>query len=122
MNDVVLNLDTRALSLPLELQRFRSLSLSYVFELGQELFAASPRIQHTDPEKARRLALLITAKNPEINAALFVPPAQGCQPSEVGVRYCQVGVEVMATLLARQQAGALDTVATDNQVWRRLAA
>ena len=122
MNDVVLNLDMRVLTLPLELQRFRSLSLSYVLELGQELFAASPRLQHDEPEKARRLALLIAAKHPEINAALFVSPAQGCAPADVSVRYCQVGFEVMAALLERQNAGRLDPVATDNQVWRRFAA
>lgn len=122
MNDVVLNLDTRELALPLELQRFRSLSLSYVLELGQELFASFPRLQHDQPEKAKRLALLIAARHPEINAALFVAPAQGCGPAEVSVRYCQIGVEVMASLLERQNAGRLDPVATDNQVWRRFAA
>jgi hypothetical protein len=122
MNDVVLDLDTRSLTLPLELQRFRSLSLSFVLELGQELFAAAPRLQHTDPDKARRLALLISAKNPEINAALFVSPAEDCRPADVAVRYCQISVDVMGALLGRQEAGALDPVSTDTQVWRRFAA
>ena len=122
MNDVVLHLDSSSDLLPLEAQRFRSLSLSFVVQLGQELFAASPRLQHTDPDKARRLALLLTVKNPEINAALFVAPAQDCPSEDVGARFCQISFDVMAALQARQDEGALTTVATDSQVWRRLAA
>lgn len=122
MNDVVLNLDSRSLALPIEMQRFRSLTLPFVIQLGQELYADAPRLQHTNPEKARRLALLLAAKNPDINAALFVTPAEGCPPDQVMVRYCQISFEVMATLQARQDEGVLTTVATDTQVWRRLAA
>ena len=122
MNDVVLHLDSDSDLLPLEAQRFRSLSLAFVVQLGQELFAESPRLQHTDPEKARRLAMLLTAKNPEINAALFVAQAQGCPPDDVGARFCQISFDVMAVLAARQDEGSLTTVATDREVWRRLAA
>jgi hypothetical protein len=122
MNDVVLDLDCRSMGLPIDMQRFRSLSLPFVIQLGQELFAEHPRLQHTDPEKAKRLALLITAKNPEINAALFVAPSLNCGPDEVMARYCQVAYEVMANLQATQEEGALSAITTDKQVWRRLAA
>jgi hypothetical protein len=122
MNDVVLTLDTSSMTLPIETQRFRGLSLPFVIRLGQELFAEAPRLQHTDAEKARRLALLIAAKNPEVNAALFVAPALGCPVDQVMARYCQVSIDVMAGLQARQEQGKLTTVATDTQVWRRLAA
>ena len=122
MNDVVLSIDSRSMSLPIEMQRFRSLTLPFVIELGQELYAEAPRLQHTDLERARRLALLMAAKNPEINAALFVAPAEGCPPDEVMVRYCQISMDVMAVLRSRQDEGQLTTVATDTQVWRRLAA
>jgi hypothetical protein len=122
MNDVVLTLDSRSMTLPIEASRFRSLSLPFVIQLGQELFAEQPRLQHTDVEKARRLALLICAKNPEINAALFVAPAETCPAENVISRYCQISFDVMALLLGRQEEGSLDTVSTDSQVWRRLAA
>ncbi len=122
MNDVVLSLDSRSMSLPVEMHRFRSLTLPFVIELGQELFAEAPRLQHTNLEKARRLALLMTAKNPEINAALFVAPAQGCASDQVISRYCQISIDVMALLKTRQEEGKLTTVSTDRQVWRRLAA
>jgi hypothetical protein len=122
MNDAVLTLDTRSMTLPLEVQRFRSLSLSFVIQLGQELFAAAPRLQHTAPEKAQRLALLLAAKQPDINAALFVAPAHGCAPADVATRFCGISFDVMAALHARQSEGALTPVSADREVWRRLAA
>jgi hypothetical protein len=122
MNDVVLSVDTASTGLPLDVQRFRSLSMSFVIQLGQELFSDAPRLQHTDLERAKRLAVLITSKRPEINAALFVAPAVGCPPQEVTTRFCNLGLEVMANLYARQNEGVLTPVAADREVWRRLAA
>jgi hypothetical protein len=122
MNDAVLTLDTRTMSLPLEVQRFRSLSLAFVIELGQELFAEDPLLPHNNPEKAERLALLLAAKQPELNAALFVAPAAGCDPKEVTTRFCGLSFDVMAALYARQSEGALNPVTADREVWRRMAA
>lgn len=122
MNDAVLTLDTRAMSLPLEVQRFRSLSLSFVIELGQELFAEDPLLPHNNPEKAERLALLLAAKQPELNAALFVAPVAGCKPEEVTTRFCGLSFDVMAGLWARQNDGGLNPVTADREVWRRMAA
>ena len=75
-----------------------------------------------DHERARRLASLILLKQPEVNAALFVAPARGCDETLVSVRYAQIGFEVMGLLYERQQHGNLTTVEADRQVWRRLAA
>jgi hypothetical protein len=122
MNDVVLNLDTGVVSPTAEVRRFHAVSLKYVIRLGQEAYAASPRLQHTDPEKARRLALLIKAKDPQVNAALFVAPVEFCKPDEVLYRFASLGIEVIAKLQVRQNAGALDAVAADREVWKRLAA
>ena len=122
MNDAVLTLDPRRLSVPLEVQRFRSVSLSFVIELGQELFAEQPLLQHTDRERAERLAWLLVSKQHDLNAALFVAPVQGCAPSEVTTRFCGLSFEVMATLYGRQNEGALTPVAADREVWRRMAA
>ena len=122
MNDAVLTLDTRTMSLPVEAQRFRSLSLAFVIELGQELFAEDPLLPHNNPEKAERLALLLAAKQPELNAALFVAPAIGCDPSEVTTRFCSLSFDVMAALYARQNDGGLNPVTADREVWRRMAA
>ena len=122
MNDVVLSFDAAELTPPMTRDRFAKLSLGYVGELGKELFAEEPLLQHKDVERAERLAALIVAKAPDINAALFVAPGRGCRTADVQVRYAQLSVEVMGALLQRQKAGGLTNLEADRQVWRRLAA
>lgn len=119
MNDVVLNLDCASMKVPV---RFRSLTLPFVIQLGQELYAQKPRLQHTDPERAKRLALLLASREPGLNAALFVASSVGCPPPEVTARFCEISIDVMAGLYARQEDGSLTAVQADRQVWRRLAA
>lgn len=122
LNDVVLSLDAAELAPPLTRERFAKVSLSYVAKLGQELYAAEPLLHHKDLEKAQRLAALIIAKAPEINAALFIAPSRGCLVDQVQVRYAQLGPEIMGSLYSHQKIGALSNVEADRQVWRRLAA
>jgi hypothetical protein len=122
LNDVVFSLDAAELAPPITRDRFAKVSLNYVAKLGQELYAAEPLLHHKDPEKAQRLAALIIAKAPEINAALFIAPSRGCLVDQVQVRYAQLGLEVMGALLDRQKAGGLSNLEADRQVWRRLAA
>ena len=121
MNDVVLDLDARSTP-PLPAARSHALSLQSIIKLGSELYAAHPRLQHTDPEKARRLAMLILAKAPDVNAALFVAPADKCTPDQVVSRFANLSFEVIAGLFSQQEAGALNAVTADREVWRRLAA
>ncbi|WGM40202.1 hypothetical protein [Caulobacter sp. NIBR1757] len=122
LNDVVLNLAPTEMAPPVAAPRFRSLSLGFVEKLGRELFSEEPLLHRFHPERARRLASLILLKQPEINAALFISPARGCDEKLVAVRYAQIGFEVMGLLYERQQQGNLTTVEADRQVWRRLAA
>lgn len=122
MNDVVLSFDAAELTPPMTRDRFAKLSLAYVGELGKELFAEEPLLHRKDQERAQRLAALIVAKTPDINAALFIAPARGCRPADVQVRYAQLSLEIMATLMERQKSGVLTNVEADRQVWRRLAA
>jgi len=122
MNDVVLNVEGASHSPSLPARRFRPLTFHHVGVLGQELYADEPLLHLTHPERARRLASLIIAKAPSINAALFLAPLRGCSPREVSLRYCHVDFELMAGLLSRQQAGELDLLSIDRNVWKRLAA
>lgn len=122
MNDVVLSFDAAELTPPMARDRFAALSLNYVGELGRELFAEEPLLHHKDLERAQRLAALIVAKAPDVNAALFVAPGRGCRVADVQVRYAQLSLEVMGALLQRQKAGGLTNLEADRQVWRRLAA
>ncbi len=122
MNDTVLSVDVRALLPAGEARRFENLGLGFVTKLGQELFSEEPRLGTAAPERARRLACLIHAAAPDINAALFVAPRRGCRPDEVMVRFVSLTMDVMAHLHQRAEAGRLDAAAADREVWRRLAA
>lgn len=122
MNDVVLNLDTIKLSPRMASRRFNSLPFQSVKRLGQELYAEYPLLHLMKPQRAARLATLIIAKNPTVNAALFTAPTFTCKPEDVTVQFASVDFTVMARLASRQDEGLLDTVWTDRQVWRRLAA
>ena len=122
LNDTLLELDERNLVSPLDARRFQSLSMEFVVQLGRELFAEEPLLPQRAPERARRLAMLLALKQPGLNAALFVAPSHGCRPDQVGARFAQLSIDVLAGLQTRQATGSLDAVAADREVWRRLAA
>src|ERR1700761_1750682 len=90
LNDTVLNLQGDDLAPALLARRFGSVGFDYVQTLGKELFSEQPLLQHDHPHRAMKLAALINAKQPAINAALFVAPARGCKPDQVGVRFASL--------------------------------
>lgn len=122
MNDRVLKLDAQLLS-TVETSRFAFVSPGYAVKLGQELYSEQPMLHRECPERARRLALLLWAKAPEVNAALFVAPAVRCRPDQVITRFASLSVDVIATLYLKDQTeGGLTPVEADKEVWRRMAA
>ena len=122
LNDVVLSLDLCDGAPPIEAKRFRALTLGSVLRLGAEMFSQQPLMHREDVERANKLALLIVAKHPDVNAALFVAPRRGCGPDQVVSRLAQVSVDIMGALQARFRQGELTPVAADREVWRRMAA
>jgi hypothetical protein len=127
LNDVVFRLDGVAMEVRLGGvrlggARMRGLAFPAILRMGQELYAAEPLLQRTKPERARRLAALISAKAPMINAALFIAPSLHCAPDEVTVRFVGCEFEVMADLFTLQRNGRLDAISADRKIWRRLAA
>lgn len=121
LNDAMLTLDPRAKP-PLDTRSLSALSLNALTRLAQEMYAEEPLLHRRDPVRASRLALLIVARAPEINAALFAAPAKGCSPEAVAVRYAELSIEAMADLHLEHQARGLTPLVADRQVWRRLAA
>lgn len=122
LNDCVLNLagvveDARAEGVPLQ-----TMPVPRVTWLGQKLFAQAPRLPHTHPESARRLASLICAAAPSVNAALFLAPSAGCSPQVVTSRFADVDFEVIARLYSLQKTAPLSAALVHHQVWRQLAA
>jgi hypothetical protein len=122
LNDAVLTLAPQMLAPPLLADRFSALTLACVQALGVELFCEDPLMHRTHVARAERLAMLILAKSPEINAALFAAPARGCAPGAVAVRYASLGPVLLSGLVERQQRGAMSPVVADREVWSRLAA
>lgn len=117
MNDVVLTLELQLLTPPMLARRFSSLTLDCVQQLGQEIFADDPRLQHRRLERARRLAALIVSKAPEVNAALFVAPQRGCRFDQVRVRLASLDIDLLARLHGEQQSGRLTPAVADKLVW-----
>jgi hypothetical protein len=122
LNDRMFDLDLRQFDSPLDPARFKALSLPFVMKLGQEAFADAPLLHRDEPERARRLAMLIAIKAPEVNAALFVSPAKNCRPDEVTGRFASLSLDVVASLYRRDKEGGLDLLTADREVWRRMAA
>lgn len=121
LNDVVLTLDARCKP-PLDTRGIEALSPHALTRLAQEMYAEEPLLHRKEPARAQRLALLIAAKTPDINAALFAAPAKNCSPQAVAVRYASLSIDVMADLFAQQNGRGLTPVIADQHVWRRLAA
>ena len=122
LNDVVLTVRGAELAPVVMLKRFRVLDFNFVQRLGQELYAEHPLLHFAKPERAKRLAALIMAKAPEINAAHFLAPGDDVEPDDVQARFAHIEIETMAYLYRRQQEGRLDAVTADSNVWKRLAA
>jgi hypothetical protein len=124
MNDALIQLTSDDLLVPMREAQVQSHALSFDFirQLGCEVFANEPMLQVRNPDKARRLAALIVAREPQINAALFVAPKTGCLPEDVQCRFVSIGLEIVGLLKERQELGILTNVYADRQVWRRLAA
>ena len=120
MNDALLEIGGEDAPPPHD--RLRTLTLPHVLKLGAELYSAQPLLHRENPARARRLALLIRSKSPEVNAALFCPPARGCPTEAVTTRVATVSLEILGALRAKAEAGALTPVAADREVWRRMAA
>ena len=121
LNDVVLTLELQLLTPPMIARRFSALTIDCVKQLGQEIFAEEPRLQHRRLERAKRLAALIISKAPEVNAALFVAPARGCRFDHVAVRLASLDVALLARLHGEQQSGRLTSAVADKMVWTQAA-
>ena len=119
MNDWVMQFDQKAMVQDLLAYNIREVTFPQVLVLGQELYAQDPQLHLRQPVQARKLAALVMAKQPTVNGVLFVPPHQGCNPKDVGVRYCSVGYDMLAQLLKLQEVHKSGAWA-NKEVWNKL--
>src|SRR5690606_12763535 len=90
LNDVVLDLREVHLEPKLPKKRLRALTETDVAQMGRELYAENPLLHDRDLPRAKRLAALIAAKNPGVNAARFEPPKFNCDADAVAYRFARV--------------------------------
>jgi len=119
MNDWVMQFDQKAMVQDLMGHNIRTITLPQVLVLGQELYAGDPQLHLKQPVQARKLAALVMAKEPSLNAVLFVAPHAGCNPKDVTVRYCSVGYDLLAQLLKLQETHKNGAWA-NREVWNKL--
>ncbi len=122
LNDHIFDIDANRMIQPLDAERFQALSPEYIALLGREMFAEDPQVHKRNPERARRLALLIHLKMPRINAAqFFVLKADG-NPNSVDADFKSVNPDDVGALYQQQMAGMLSASKVDQEVWHRMAA
>lgn len=122
LNDAFLEIDPARMPPPLERQQFAALSMDYILQLGRELFAEQPLLHKTDPERARRLCILISLKDPQVNAAQFTSLGSGQPPETVSALLKKLDGTMIKALQVADKDGLLDASSLDQAVWKRLAA
>lgn len=122
LNDVILDINPQSMMHPLDQERFSALSMDYISQLGREMFAADPNAHRNSPEKARRLAFLISLKMPRINAAQFFTSSPMSGLEGVEATYKSLNDMAMGMMFEQQSKGDLDAQKVDHAVWHRLAA
>ena len=122
LNDVVFKLDPPCPAPLRDESRFEPLDLDAVIELACELFSEHTELQHSHPERARRLAWLLAHVSDGLNAALFTAPEAGCDPDLVEPRFCMLPQPMIRHLDERASRGGLTEAMTHSEVWGLIAA
>ncbi|MGA0600222.1 hypothetical protein ACO2Q3_05895 [Caulobacter sp. KR2-114] len=119
LNDMVLDLEPAKLVPPRMAGHLARLSMGQVSTLVREVFAHNPRLPASHLTLARRAAVMLVMKKPELNAALFLTPGRVCEPDDVSVRFATLGAEVLFQLKHIQDQGRLTPGAVNALVWSR---
>ncbi len=122
LNDLILDLDAERMTNPLDDERFSALTIDYIAFLGQEMFAQDATAHRRNPERAKRLAYLITLKRPRVNAAQFFPTVSGGGPDTVETDFKSINDVVLGAMYQQQMMGMLNASKVDQEVWQRMAA
>lgn len=119
LNELVLDLEPSKLVGPTIAGHLGKLSIGQVSNLVREVFAQNPRLPGGHMILAKRAAVMMVMKDPQLNAALFLTPGRICAPDDVTVRLASLGPEVMFQLKSIQDQGRLTPGAVNALVWSR---
>ena len=122
LNDVVLDFEIVRLAQPAVVGHLARLPFERVSELVRKAFAQNPRLPGASIAEAQKLALMISLKQPHVNAALARTPGRVCAPSEVSLHFVGLAAELMYQLKGLQDQGRLTPDTVNSMVWSRVAA
>ncbi|MGA0600223.1 hypothetical protein ACO2Q3_05900 [Caulobacter sp. KR2-114] len=120
LNDVIVEFEAARLTQPAIAGHLARLSFGQVTQLVGEAFAENPRLPGGNVFEAQKLALMITLKQPQVNAALVLTPGRVCAPQEVSIQFAGLGAELLMQLKGMQQQGRLNAAMANNLVWSAL--
>ncbi len=120
LNDVVLDFEIVKLAQPVVVGHLARLSFEKVTDLVCEAFAQNPHLLGTAMPEAQKLALMISLKQPQVNAARAMTPGRVCLPSEVSLQFASLGAEVLYQLKGMQDQRRLTVDMINTMVWARV--
>lgn len=117
LNDTVLDFDPTFMA-PYEVtNHVHSLSIQQVIDLISEAFTKTPSLPKSMPTAASKAAIMLVLKQPQVNAALFLPTVLPNGGVRFGARFASVDPPVMFELKGMQDQGRLTPGFVNACVW-----
>ncbi|WP_304172329.1 hypothetical protein [Phenylobacterium aquaticum] len=117
LNDTILDFDATGMAPYAVTNHVHGLSLDQVIDLISEAFVRNPSLPQSAPTAASKAAIMLVLKQPQINAALFLPTIL----PEGGVRYtarfAALDPPVIYDLKGMQDQGRLTPGVVNACVW-----
>jgi hypothetical protein len=116
-NDVIFELESRLTAPPGIISRVAGLTLPQIVGLVRDQIALNPDLARTAPDAAAKSALLLSLKQPDLNAVLFIAPKKGCRGQDVSSRFAALDPMILHELKRAQDLGRLTPGLVHAHVW-----
>jgi hypothetical protein len=117
LNDTVLDFDPTFMASYDVTNHVHSLSLQQIIDLISEAFTKTPSLPKAAPTAAHKAAIMLVLKQPQVNAALFLPTVLPDGGVRFGARFAAVDPPVMFELKGMQDQGRLTPGFVNACVW-----
>lgn len=122
LNDTLLEAEPRDVANADVVAHLQTLPMQRIVELICEQFLQVPNLPVADPKRAAKAAVMLSVRQPEINAALFIATPR----PEGGIRYAHrlaaLGAEVIYELKGLRDQGRLTAGVVNALVWEAAGA